>query len=408
MISFPNRDPLGACLPGCDVHRKGAESGPLSGLTFAAKDIFDVREHVTGCGNPDWARTHPPAESDAWAVAKLLDAGAELTAKTITDELAYSLNGQNFHYGTPTNSNAPGRIPGGSSSGSAAAVAGGLVDTALGSDTGGSIRIPASYCGLFGLRPTHGRLPLEGVMPLAPSFDTVGWFARDAEILRRVGEVFFEEAVNTTTEPGELLVAEDTFALLPSEATHQLHAHIDALEARLGKARPVTVSQPEGFPKLMLTFRTIQAREIQDEHRTWIEATNPTFGPEIGERFTWALSVTEEETAPRRAIRKALTNRLEDLLGENRLLCLPSAPGIAPKLNATAEDLVRHRANVLGLTALSGLSGLPQITLPLARYEGCPLGISLIGPSGSDMMLLAFAESFTAARETPGADFQGF
>ena len=296
----------------------------------------------------------------------------------------------------------------GSSSGSAAAVAGGLVDTALGSDTGGSIRIPASYCGLFGLRPTHGRLPLDGVMPLAPSFDTVGWFARDAEVLRQVGEVLFDEKAENAEEPGSLLVAEDTFALLPNEAAQNLHNHLEALEARLGKAKPVSVSQPEGFPELMLTFRTIQALEIQEQHRAWIEATKPTFGPEIAERFTWALSVTEEETAPRRGTRANVTKRLEDLLGEDRLLCLPSAPGIAPRLNATAEDLVRHRANVLGLTALSGLSGLPQISMPLARHEGCPLGLSLIGPRGSDMVLLAFAEHFTKNGETPGADFQGF
>ena len=180
MSPSPAKDALGAFVPGIDAIRDGASAGPLAGLSFAAKDIFDVAGAVTGCGNPDWAATHAAAAEDSWAVARLLPAGARLVGKTITDELAYSLNGQNAHYGTPTNPNGPGRIPGGSSSGSASAVAGGVVDFALGSDTGGSVRIPASYCGIFGLRPTHGRLPLDGVMPLAPSFDTLGWFARDA------------------------------------------------------------------------------------------------------------------------------------------------------------------------------------------------------------------------------------
>ena len=185
-------DGLGAFVPGGEIDIAGAARGPLAGLAFAAKDIFDVAGRVTGCGNPDWARSHGPAGETAPAIRALLEAGAALRGKTVTDELAYSLNGQNFHYGTPANVNAPGRIPGGSSSGSASAVAGGLVDVALGSDTGGSVRVPASYCGTYGIRPSHGRLALDGIMPLAPSFDTVGWFARDPAVLCRVGEVLFE------------------------------------------------------------------------------------------------------------------------------------------------------------------------------------------------------------------------
>jgi amidase len=388
----PN-DPLGAFLPGAAPKRQGAEGGPLSGITFAAKDIYDIAGTVTGCGNPDWARTHGPAERDAWAVAALLSAGAELAGKTISDELAYSLNGQNAHYGTPTNVNAPGRIPGGSSSGSAAAVAGGLVDTALGSDTGGSIRIPASYCGLFGLRPTHGRLSLDGVMPLAPSFDTVGWFAREAELLARVGEVLLGESPRAAAPPSALHIAEDAFALMAPDAAGELAPRVRELEARLGGARRVSVAEPEGFEAIMRAFRLIQAREIQAQHRAWIEATKPRFGPEVAERFTWALSVSEAEAAPCHDLRDAVTRRLSDLLGADGVLCLPTASGIAPRLDASAAELVDHRTRVLGMTALAGLSGLPQVTLPLAQYQGCPLGLSLIGPRGGDAMLLSLAVS---------------
>jgi amidase len=393
VIPPPSNDPLGAFLPGDDTRRQGAAEGPLSGLTFAAKDIYGVAGRVTGCGNPDWARTHQPAERDAWAVAALLEAGADLTGKTITDELAYSLNGQNAHYGTPTNVNAPGRIPGGSSSGSAAAVAGGLVDTALGSDTGGSIRIPASYCGIFGLRPTHGRISLEGVMPLAPSFDTAGWFARDAALLARVGAVLLGESPSDASPPSSLILAEDAFALMAPAAAEALAPQVSALEARLGGAQRVEVAQPEGFEAIMRAFRLIQAREIGAQHRAWIEATRPHFGPEIAERFTWALSVGEEEAAPCQELRQAITRRLTGLLGADGVLCLPTAPSIPPRLDASADELVEHRGRVLGLTALAGHAGLPQITLPAAQYEGCPLGLSLIGPRGGDAMLLALATS---------------
>ena len=180
-------DRLGAFCRHTHVEMKGASHGPLLGLKFAVKDIYDVAAHRTGFGNPDWLRTHGPAAQTAPVVQRLLDAGADLVGKTHTDELTWSFTGENAHYGAPVNVNAPGRITGGSSSGSASAVAAGVVDFAVGSDTGGSVRLPASFCGILGMRPTHGRIPLDGVCPLAPSFDTCGWFARDAGVFERVG-----------------------------------------------------------------------------------------------------------------------------------------------------------------------------------------------------------------------------
>ncbi|MDQ2103939.1 amidase family protein, partial [Azospirillum isscasi] len=190
---MPN-DPLNAFVPHGLSEIPGAADGPLAGLRFAVKDLFHIAGLPTGAGNPDWLRTHEVPQETAPAVRRLLDAGARVAGKTLTDELAWSLAGENAHYGTPENPKAPGRIPGGSSSGSASAVAGGAVDFAIGTDTGGSIRLPASYCGLYGLRPTHGAVPLDGSVPLAPSFDTVGWFAREAALLRRVGAVLLPPA----------------------------------------------------------------------------------------------------------------------------------------------------------------------------------------------------------------------
>src|ERR1700720_3045102 len=209
-------DDIGAFVPGQRFRIEGRAGGPLSGLTFAAKDLFDVAGHPTGGGNPDWARTHSVPTRHAWAVQTLLDAGAELIGKTITDEVSLGILGENPFEGTPVNPRAPGRVPGGSSAGSAAAVAAGLCDTALGTDTGGSVRVPASFCGLYGIRPTHGRINVSGMMPQAPTSDTTGWFARDAGTFAKVASVMLGEPIPPAL-PDRLIVAVDAFAFADPE-----------------------------------------------------------------------------------------------------------------------------------------------------------------------------------------------
>src|SRR5882672_8095038 len=207
----PN-DPLGAFCRANQIAVKGAGAGPLAGITFAAKDAFHIAGARTGFGQPDWLRTHEPATETAAAVKLLLAAGADMVAKAQCDELCYSLTGENAHYGAPVNVRAPGRVTGGSSCGSAAAVAGSLVDFSLGTDCGGSIRIPASYCGLIGLRPTHGRVTLDGALPFASSFDVGGWLAQDAMLYETVGAVLLGE--DLAPAPTRLIVAEDAWALV--------------------------------------------------------------------------------------------------------------------------------------------------------------------------------------------------
>src|SRR6478735_5872506 len=209
-------DDIGAFVPGPRVRVEGRSGGPLAGLTFAAKDLFDVAGVPTGGGNHDWPKGRPVPTRHAWAVQTLLDAGAALVGKTITDEVSLGILGENAFDGTPVNVQAPDRVPGGSSSGSAAAVAAGLCDTALGTDTGGSVRVPASFCGLYGIRPTHGRLNLDGMLPQAPSSDTTGWFARDAGTFARVSSVLLGEAIPTVL-PRRLIVAVDAFAFADPE-----------------------------------------------------------------------------------------------------------------------------------------------------------------------------------------------
>ena len=145
--------------------------------------MYDIAGERTGCGSPEWLATHPPATRNCPPVQKILDAGATIIGKTVCDEFFYSVSGANAHYGTPVNARAPGRLPGGSSAGSAAACGAGLCDFALGSDTGGSVRVPASFNGIYGLRPTHERIEHSGVADMAPTFDVPGWFAGDARRL---------------------------------------------------------------------------------------------------------------------------------------------------------------------------------------------------------------------------------
>ena len=235
-------DALNAFVPGVEVRVAGRAGGPLADLTFAAKDLFDVAGHPTGGGNPDWARQHPLPTRHAWAVQTLLDAGATLIGKTITDEVSLGILGENPFYGTPLNTRAPGRVAGGSSSGSAAAVAAGACDTALGTDTGGSVRVPASFCGLHGIRPTHGRLPVTGMLPQAPRSDTTGWFARDAATFARVSGVMLGEAI-APARPRVLIVAVDAFGLADPEVAAALQPMVNTLSAprrrgARGPARP--------------------------------------------------------------------------------------------------------------------------------------------------------------------------
>jgi amidase len=386
----PPDDPLGAFCVENHAARPGSGQGPLAGLTFAAKDVFDIADSRTGFGNPAWLESHPLAESTAPAVQLLLDAGADMVGKTLTDEITYSLSGQNFHYGTPVNSAAPGRIPGGSSSGSASAVAGGLVDFALGTDCGGSVRLPASYCGILGIRPSHGRISLKGVAPFTWSFDVAGWFARDADVFARVGEALLDED-GKSPAPRRLLYAQDAFDLVDREVADALAPAVDAAAGIIGSRADITVS-PGGLPGWYETFRVIQAWEIWSNHAAWIEEAKPEFGPGIRERFEWASRVTEQDVEAARIRRAVILERVESLFEEGDVLCLPTSPRVAPPVDAPTDELEnRVRAQAMSLLCVAGLAGLPQVSLPLASLDGLPLGFSLVGPKGADRQLLALA-----------------
>src|SRR5690348_6393211 len=238
----------------------GARTGPLIGLTAVVKDMYDIAGSRTGGGSPDWLAAQMPASRHAAAVEKILTAGATVTGKTICDEFFYSVSGVNAHYGTPPNTRAPGRIPGGSSSGSAAACGANACDFALGSDTGGSVRVPASFNGVYGLRPTHGRVDLAGAMAMAPSFDVAGWFANGPGILRRVGTVLLQG--NAVKEPvARLLIASDAFAQADAEVAALCREFLNRSTDLLVPAVEKAIA-PEGFDGWREAFRVVQAKEV--------------------------------------------------------------------------------------------------------------------------------------------------
>jgi amidase len=382
-------DELNAFCTDSDAFLEGAATGPLAGIGFAAKDIFDVAGHVTGGGNPDWKRSHGPASKTAWAVQVLVDAGATMVGKTMTDELTRGILGENAHYGTPVNPRAPDRVPGGSSSGSASAVAGGLVDFALGSDTGGSVRAPAAFCGIYGMRPSHGRIPLDGVMPNAPCFDTVGWFARDAELLARVGAVLLQTEISVPP-PRRLVIAYDAFEQADPEVREALQPSVDALAAAIGTAEHGRMG-PVPLEEYSAHFAVLQGPEAWRAYRDWIEELNPAFSFEVAARFTAGSAVTDEQIEAARAFQDLVVRHVDGLLDERTVLCLPTMPFPAPPKSMPYSQRRAVHDRIDALTDTAGLAGLPQLNLPLADVDGLPAGLSLIGQRGSDEMLMSVA-----------------
>ena len=382
-------DRYGAFVADTDIDIAGADGGALSGSSFAAKDVFDVAGHRTGNGQPTWRATHEPAPAHAWAVRALLDAGAHLVGRTVCDELCYSLNGTNRHYGDPINPRSPERMTGGSSCGSAAAVAGGLADAALGSDCGGSVRVPASFCGLYGIRPSYGRVPTAGVAELASSFDVVGWFAREAELFAAIGRVLVPDW-RSPAAPRRLMVADDLFAGLAEPAAAAARNLVPAVEAGLGlRATAVTLS-PDGYEGWWQAFRVLQGAEIWARHGAWVRAHRPDLDAAIGARIEWASTITAREVAAMQKTRDAVASRLAAMLAGGVVLCLPTA-GPPPLKSATPAALEEFRATAMTLTCTAGLAGVPQLHLPLGQCEGAPLGLSLMAAPGGDEMLIEAA-----------------
>jgi amidase len=375
-------------------------AGTLDGLSVAVKDLFAIAGRQIGAGNPDWLAQAPVEQADSAAVAALRFSGATVTGIAQTDEFAYSLAGTNPHSGTPRNVRAPGRISGGSSSGSASAVALGHADIGLGTDTGGSIRVPASYQGLFGIRTTHDAVDRTGLLPLAPTFDTIGWMTRDASTLRRAGEVLLPPSDNQTAPFDSVVFSSSILDVADSDVSEAVRSLIHAWTDTEGLPPVREVSFDVGIlPAWQQAFRAVQGVEAWQNHGTWIKDRMSTVGADVASRFNYAESVDEATAEAARAVQREARERVSALLG-NSVLLVPSASSVAPTIEEAdrgGEFIEGVRTATLRLTSIAGLSGFPAVSVPLLTRDGLPRGACLIGPAGSDQRLLALAEQIASA-----------
>jgi len=386
-------------------------SGAPDGTTFAVKDLIDVAGGVSGCGNPRWRETHPPAIAHAVVVELLLSSGATAIGKTITDELAFSIVGENAHYGTRRNPRAPDRVPGGSSSGSASAVACGECDFAIGTDTTGSVRVPAANCGLFGMRPSHDRVSLAGVMPFAPSFDTVGVLARDAPMLERAMSVLLGVGIpEIATRKGAaagvaaagaigetITVLRDAWDLCEPEVAsvcrRWLAAH--ALEGPEITLEELTGKGGESADEWLTTHCQLQWAEIDCSIGGWVSSAKPQFGPLIAANFGLLSAIDRPRLRDAVRCRRELAMHLGDWLAAGRLLCFATTSAPAPRRGSLFGDRRSdaYMQPTLTLQTFATIARLPQVTVPAGEVQGAPVGISLLAARDRDTELLAWVRS---------------
>jgi amidase len=368
---------------------RGASSGPLVGLNAVVKDMYDIAGERTGCGSPEWLATHAPASRNSPPVQKILDAGATIIGKTVCDEFFYSVTGANAHYGTPINARAPGRLPGGSSSGSAAACGAGLCDFALGSDTGGSVRVPASFNGIYGLRPTHDRIAHAGVADMAPSFDVPGWFAATPGVFRKVGSVLLDDR-RVPAKIDRVVLLDDAFAQAEESVADLLRALLERMRGDLPEMIHGKIA-PDGFDPWREAFRIVQAYETWQTFGEFITTQKPKIGPGVSERMAFASTVTRSQADANRDVIAKARKHIREIAVPGAVLALPTSPSIAPKIETSGTELEEFRTRVMRLTCTAGVSGLPQMSIPGGTIDGCPVGLSFIAWAGGDEALLDLA-----------------
>ncbi|KAL3610836.1 hypothetical protein D5086_001856 [Populus alba] len=384
----------------------------LAGLTFAINDIFELEDYVTGFGNPDWARTHEAAEKTAVTVTALLKNGAVCVGQTVMGELGFGVSGENMHYGTPINPEMPAHVPGGSSSGSAVAVAAGLVDFALGTDTIGCIRIPAAFCGLLSFRPSHGAVSTIGVLPNSQSLDTVGWLARDPSILLRVGHTVLKLNTVEPRRARHLIFADDLFQLskvpkqkaegVISKAFENLSGYQPQQHINFGQHISLNVPSLKGFrdqstklqngisnlKALCSAMVSLQRHEFKTNHEDWVKSVEPKLASDVSDNVLTAINTTHENIKALYDIRKELRACMQILLKDNGILVIPTIADPPSKLNSKKRDTVESHNRALILSSIASMSGCCQVTIPLGKNDGCPISVSFITFHGGDKFLL--------------------
>ena len=359
-------------------------NGRLKNLKFVLKDMCDIKNIKTSCGNPDFYKACEPAKKHAEFLSNILSEGAILEGITICDEFFYSVIGENSHYGTPKNLNAPNCVPGGSSSGSAAALTTDLFDFSIGSDTGGSVRVPASFCGLLGIRPTHGRIKSNGVYPMAPSFDTIGWFSNNIKTFQKIGEVLLNKNENENITFNQFVIAEDLLELVDTDIKNQFNSYYKELHPNIKHIRLSKFSKSE----IADNFRILQAGEIKEHVIPWIEKNKPKISLEINSRIEMASEILPLEIDAAKTFRQEIISEINNSLPEGDIAIFPTTPFSAPKCGQSDQDLGSDRKKIMEMTSIAGMTSRPQISIPKFKGKTGPVGISILGWQYSDEILL--------------------
>lgn len=389
----PPYDALQSFVRDNHIAIKGRENGQLANYKFAAKDVFKIKGSTWGNGHPDWLENSGPDEFTTTAILNLLDQGADLVGKTVCDELCYSISGENWHYGSPLNAADTRRLAGGSSSGSAAATAAGLVDFALGSDCLGSVRIPASYNGVIGMRPTYKRIENDGEVPYCESMDVLGYFASEKEVFQNVSAILMEEDHKKTIF-NKLYVLEDAFEIVDSEVKEAFTEMINEIGDELGEIKQVRIA-PEGLDYWVKeVFQIVQGYEVWDSYGGFVNKYQPRLSPGPKERLEKASKITRESYLKAKEKQEEFRQRISGMLADGAIFILPTASSIAPLKSTSLEEINRLRAQSSKLLIISALSGIPQLTLPLLELEGVPLGLSLMSAQNTDRALIDFGLEF--------------
>lgn len=367
-------------------------NGPLNGLHFATKDIFAIQGHTASFGLPRWRETHPPSTYTAPIIKQLLAAGAGLAGITKLDQLCASLIGNVSEKPLPENPRYPDRFTGGSSSGSAAAVAAGVADFALGSDTSGSIRVPAASCGVYAIRPSIGTVDKTGMLDWAPASDVVGILARDPAILAAAFDVV---AAPTGSMPVE-------HVLLPATKDENLDQEVYDALLQVGQALSSLDYQLDYVDysafvdgKVIDSYARIQCRDIWQTAGTWTKPNLHYLAPDVRQRQLIAEALASSPEPDKQAdiaLCTAYKQYFKRFIGHSTIAILPITPCLPPKRTASATALSHFRRPAFGYCAISSITGCPEVVIPVRHpHSGHTYGVGLLGAPGNDRTLLSLA-----------------
>src|SRR5215469_9376595 len=378
--------------------------GVLSGKTVAVKDLVDYADYKVSFGLARWRDTHEASKETAPILTQLLEAGGSIAGFTKLDQLAYSLIGNVCEGPPPLNSLYSDRFTGGSSSGSAAAVEAGLADIGLGTDTAGSIRVPAASCGLFGLRPTHGAISVSGVRSLAPSFDVVGVLTADPALIGPAFSVLSSAPVPAGNDVLEVRVpTRASISFVDDETMDSMYSTADALSA-VYECRVIQCDLSEFInPDIGDLFARLQGREIWSEHSQWISENKSHLADDVRTRLERAerLSMSsDEEKAEDKAAREKYRKDFQGFYNASSILVLPVLTDLAPLRTSPADELLKFRTKSFQLTAPSSLTGCPQLVLPVRNESASKvIGVGLLGQHNNEATLLRAATLLTGVKD---------